>query len=137
MFSSAIFCQQLVIGHRQDLLHLPSHRCPGVAISSIFADELSETLPLLLQRWLLLGASASGVFRNRACGAFLGIVAFLLLSIAVPLMMQRPLIMNLTKNFSRTVPSQKLSQNFQDTSRHLFLYRNQTALVSQVLGLAS
>ena len=109
---------------------------PGVAISSIFADRIIGNFAVALATVAaFLALRQSGVFQIGLVLSY-GIVAFLLLSIAVPLMLQRPLIMNLTKNLVERFTSQKLFTKLQDTSRHLFLYRNQTALVSQVLGLA-
>ena len=70
---------------------------PGVAISSIFADRIIGNFAVALATVAaFLALRQSGIFEIGSVLSY-GIVAFLLLSIAVPLMLQHPLFMNLDK----------------------------------------
>ena len=109
---------------------------PGAAISSIFADRIIGNIAVAFATVAaFLTLRQSGIFEIGSVLSY-GIVTFLLLSIAVPLMLQHALLMNWAKKLLERFTSQKLFTMLQDMSRHLFLYRNQTALVSQVLALA-
>ena len=109
---------------------------PGVAISSIFADRIIGNFAVAFATVAaFLALRQSGIFEIGAVLSY-GIVTFLTLSIVAPLMMQHPVVMNWGKIFLERFTSQKLFTLLRDMSRHLFIYRNQTALVFRVLALA-
>ena len=80
---------------------------PGVAISSIFADRIIGNFAVALATVAaFLALRQSGIFEIGSVLSY-GIVAFLLLSIAVPLMLQHPLLMNLDKKIIGAVHQPK------------------------------
>ena len=109
---------------------------PGVAISSIFADRIIGNFAVAITTVAaFLALRQSGIFEIGSVLSY-GIVAFLLLSIAVPLMLQHPVVIDLVKRLLDRFTGQKLLNTFQEMARHLVLYRNQQALVAHVLALA-
>jgi glycosyltransferase 2 family protein len=109
---------------------------PGAAISSIFADRIIGNFAVAITTVAaFLTLRQTGIFDIGSLLSY-SIVLFLLLSIAVPLMLQHPAVINLIRKLLNRFIGQKLFTMLQEMSRHLVLYRNQMALVAQVLGLA-
>ena len=109
---------------------------PGAAISSIFADRIIGNFAVAVTTVAaFLALRQSGIFEIGLVLSY-GIVAFLLLSIAVPLILQHPVVMDLVKRLLDRFTRQKLLNTVRDMARHLVLYRNQPALVVHVLALA-
>ena len=109
---------------------------PGAAISSIFADRIIGNFAVALAAIAsFLALRQSGIFDIGSVLSY-GIVAFLLLSIALPLMVQHPAIISWTKKVLNRFTGEKLFNLLHDMSRNLVLYRNHRALMAHVLALA-
>ena len=108
----------------------------GAAISSIFADRIIGNFAVAITTVAaFLTLKQTGIFDMGSLLSY-GVVLFLLLSIAVPVLLQHPRVISLVRKVLDRFFPKKLFTMLREMSRHLVLYRNQMAALTQVLALA-
>jgi uncharacterized protein (TIRG00374 family) len=109
---------------------------PRAAISSIFADRIIGTFSVAIATIVaFLVLNATGLFPIGSVVSY-GVVALLLLSLGVPLVLQRAAVIDGIRLLLDRFTGRKLFEDVKDMSEHLLLYRNRPAVIAKALAVA-
>lgn len=109
---------------------------PRAAISSIFADRIIGNFAVAIATvfaFLILRQTA--LFQIGLLVSY-GVLAFLLLSIGVPLMLQHRVVIHRMKKILDRFAGRKLFGNVQSMWEHFVLYRTRPAVMAKALSIA-
>jgi glycosyltransferase 2 family protein len=109
---------------------------PRIAISSIVADRVIGNLSIGISAILAFGILKFAGPLQIETLLSLGIVVFLLLSLALPLALWNEVIVEGVRSLLNRFTGRRLFESVQDLAEHLLLYWKQAPLMSTALALA-
>jgi uncharacterized protein (TIRG00374 family) len=109
---------------------------PRVAIASIFADRIIGNFSVAITAIVVFAIlNITGLFRVGPLLSF-GIIAFLLVSLALPLVLRNSAVADGAARFLNRFTGRKLFDSVQELSEYLLSYWRQAPLMSDALAIA-